>query len=410
MPQIQLRDPYGNPIPLMNIRISEGVKSSDEAIYDVFTDYAGNTGWTIPFWPQQRYALHVNFSNVNPRFVPQSYYLLASDIDTVRITMAEYVPPVDKDTLKIYPRHGMSIAGLLVSSAANIPETVRIFQDCGVQSTRINLLSALWPQTDTLPFSRRTDGQWDLTAWNPVYFDRLVEIRDRMNVAGIAVQWTNYELYSWSDRKPGPQQVGTPWRHNVNGVYWPPDDSTFQLLPDSWSAEWFAKVQPYLGLDVNVFEIGNEFAEKALHERVEALFPEDDQIQVNRNEDTPGQYANMKIGRNYDFIAFHGRKLKQVADLDLVYPREPDYKTFNEFFENCPHDPKRIIFSSDGARQSGAAGLNPETAYDWAALREFFREVKFKRGCNIEHQSCAKLGAFPNHHLIEHEWFESVIR
>lgn len=313
--------------------------------------------------------------------------------------------------LLTYPRHGMSIAGLLVSSAANIPETVRIFRDCGVQSTRINLLSALWPQTDTLPFTRRSDGLWDLTAWNPRYFNRLTEIRERMNAAGIVVQWTNYELYSWSDRKPGPQQIGTPWRHNVNGVFWPADDSTFQLLPDAWSREWFAKVQPFLRLDVNVFEIGNEFPEKALHERVADLFPADARIQVNRNEDTPGQYANMKIGGSrYDFIAFHGNKLKQISDLDRKYPKEPTYKTFNQFFDNCPHDPKRIVFSSDGARQKGAIGLDPETAYDWSALREFFREIQFTRKCSIEHQSAAKLRPFPNHQLIESDWFESVIR
>jgi len=93
MSQIQIRDPQGNPIPLMNIRISEGEKPSEEAIYDVFTDREGNTGWPIPFWPQQRYALHVNVANVNPTFLPQSYYLLASDTDTVRIEMAVVQTP-----------------------------------------------------------------------------------------------------------------------------------------------------------------------------------------------------------------------------------------------------------------------------------------------------------------------------
>lgn len=308
-----------------------------------------------------------------------------------------------------YPLRGMSIAGLLVSSAANIPETVRIFSDCGVQSTRINLLSALWPQTDTLPFTRRSDGLWDLYNWNERYFERLVDIRERFNSAGIVIQWTNYELYSWSDRKPGPQQVGTPWRNNVNGVYWPADDSNFQLLPDEWSEVWVTIVQPYLKLERNVFEIGNEFPEKALHERVAKLFPREALIQVNRNEDTPGQYANMKIGQIgglYDFIAFHGNKLKQVSDLDRIYPREPDYKTFNQFFNKCPHDPSRIVFSSDGARISA----DPVQTYDWQNLKEFFQEVHFNRKCSIEHQSRAKMTPFPNHHMIESEWFSSIIK
>jgi len=314
---------------------------------------------------------------------------------------------IDKSKLRTWPRHGMSIAGILVSSAANIRETVKRFADCGVQTTRVNLLSALWPQTDTLPFTRLSDGRWDLTQWNPRYFDRLADIGYQMNAAAIQVQWTNYELYSCSDRKPGPQQNGTPWRNNVNGVYWPSDDSLFQYLPDAWSKEdWFPQVTPYLGLDVNTLEIGNEFPEKSLHERVAACFPDGALIQVNRNEDTPGQYANMKIGTNYDVIAFHGNKLKQVSDLNRVYPREPTYTTFNEFFDHCRHDPNRIIFSSDGARVS----TDPVNPYDWPRLRAFFREVEQIRKCSIEHQSRSKLSPFPNHEHIEADWFASVIR
>jgi hypothetical protein len=311
---------------------------------------------------------------------------------------------IDYDRLTTYPRIGMSIAGLLVCSEANIPETVKIFADCGVQSTRINLLSALWPQADTFPYTRLADGQWDLYRWNQRYFDRLTDLRDRMNAAGIVVQWTNYELYSWSDRKPGPQQNGTPWRNNVNGVYWPEDDSTFGILPDQWSLDWFEKITPYLNLEYNVFEIGNEFPEKALHERVCAELPVDALVQVNRNDDTPGQYKNMKIGKMYDFIAFHGNKLKQVSDLDRVYPREPEFKTFNQFFDKCPHDPKRITFSSDGARVSN----DPFNTYDYPRLREFFLEVNRVRKCSVEHQSRAKMTPFPNHHMIEDKWFTSL--
>ena len=89
MPQIQIRDTHGQPISGMNIRISEGEQGSDAAIFDVFTDHAGNTGWPIPHWPVQRYALHVNHANVNPAYVPQSYYLLPSDTSAdVRVQLA----------------------------------------------------------------------------------------------------------------------------------------------------------------------------------------------------------------------------------------------------------------------------------------------------------------------------------
>lgn len=68
MAQIQVRDEHGNGIPRINIRISEGQKPSDEAIFDVFTDLAGNTGWPIPFWPNGTYTLWVNYANVLPEF------------------------------------------------------------------------------------------------------------------------------------------------------------------------------------------------------------------------------------------------------------------------------------------------------------------------------------------------------
>jgi hypothetical protein len=404
----------------MNIRISEETRSSEEAIFDVFTDYAGNTGWPIPFWPRRRYALHVNFANVNPRFVPQSYYLLPEDVDTVRIELVDVQRPLDEAALKTFPRMGMSIANLIVNSSCHIAETICIFADCGVQTTRVNLLSALWPGVDVLPYRRRADGLWDLYDWNPEYFDRLSEVRDCCNYAGIQVQWTNYELYSWSDRKPGPQQDNTPWRHNINGVLWRPDDYTFGVLPDTWSQEWFRKVVPYLRTDINPFEIGNELPEKALHEKVlkavRAIQP-NALVQVNRNEDTPGQYTNMKIGRpgSYDSIAFHGRNLKQVSDLDDVYRKEPDYPSFDDFFAYGDYTPHCITFSSDGARthtydRNGVKLTDKDSAdnpYDWARLHEFARHV-YSLGFNFEHQSRAKMTPAPNHHMIETDWFASL--
>lgn len=316
-------------------------------------------------------------------------------------------PHINYSTLAFWPRMGMSIASLIVTRACNIAETIRTFADCGVQITRVNLLSALWPGVNVLPYRQRPDGLWDLYDWNSEYLDRVSEVRERCNSAGIVVQWTGYELYSFSDRKEGPQQLNTPWRHNINGVYWRADDVIFDQLPDAWTEAFYKKVVPYLRADINPIEIGNEFPEKPLHYKVRDIIKgvqSSALIQVNRNEDTPGQYSNMKIGRDFDFIAFHGRKLKQLSDLTLAYLQEPSYKTFQQFFDRCPHDPKRIIFSSDGARISNDAA----NTYDWGPLREFVQEIR-RHGCSFEHQSRAKMTSAPNHHMLEAEWFSSLL-
>lgn len=82
MAQIQVRDEQGNGIPRINIRISEGQKSSDAAIFDVFTDLAGNTGWPIPNFPIQDYTLWLNDQNINPAFDPQSLFVPGASIAT----------------------------------------------------------------------------------------------------------------------------------------------------------------------------------------------------------------------------------------------------------------------------------------------------------------------------------------
>ena len=384
-----------------------------DAVYDLFVNQSSALYAAVASWYREAKGAEPAESDIQHgvyrSFEAQQF---ASRWGTMRMALQntwpidEPIPPTNPD-LAVWPRVGMSIASLIVARDCNIAESIRIFADCGVQLTRVNLLSALWDGVNVLPYRQRPNGQWDLTDWNPEYFDRLSEVRDRANSAGIVVQWTNYELYSWSDRKAGPQQTNTPWRNNVNGVFWKADDSTFGVLPDQWSRDWFAKVLPYLHADINPLEVGNEFPEKPLHARVRdsvhVTHPEA-HITVNRQEDTPGQYANMKIGSEFQRIAFHGRLLKQVSDLDRVYPKEPTYKTFNQFFDHCPHDPKRIIFSSDGARISA----DPVNTYDWGPLSEFVQEIR-RRGCSFEHQSRAKMTPPPNHHMIETEWFDSLL-
>ncbi len=437
MAQIQIRDDRGAGVAGINVRISEGTQPSDAAIFDVFTDAAGNSGWPIPFWPAGLYTLHVNAGGVDPRYtsgvmtVEEAEFfndhrlvLMRLAVDPIPpIVVVPPIPPVPAHDFARRPRYGMSIASLIVNSAHNIAETTKRFEDAGVQWTRVNLLSALWAGVDVLPFKRGLGGVWQLSQPEAQYYDRLAEVRDRMNAANIVVQWTCYELYSWSARKPGPQQHGTPWRNNANGVFWPEDDSTVvSLLPDAWSQDWFKLVVPHLALDRNVFEIGNEMPEKALHARtlaaVRAVQP-GALISVNRNEDTPGQYANMKIGRSglYDMIAFHGRLLRQVSDFERVYKKEPTYKTFNQFMARCPHEKDRVIFSSDGARvdtfnkrgELVTSKDSPDNPYDWTTLTEFFREVRH-RGYGFEHQSRAKMTPAPNHHMIEVDKFKAFMQ
>lgn len=326
---------------------------------------------------------------------------------------APSIPPIDIEKLKKQPRYGLSIASLVVNHGHNIPEVIKRFVDAGANSTRINLLTALWdgPEAHLLPFTQTPDGKWDLYNWNTEYFDKLQFVKESMNAAGINIQWTNYELYSWSDRKAGDHQENTPWRHNVNGVYWRADDTTLtQILPDAWSKEWFKKVCPLLDLHYNVFEIGNELPEKGLHERVRdavrAIVPSA-LIQVNRNEDTPGQYRNMKIGENYDFLALHGRKLNSVDDLDDIY-HNTSPRNFQEFVEDFDHDKWRVIFSSDGARINKDSDLGITETYDWNKLGRFFDNMS-DEGYSVEHQSRAKMTPAPSHHMIEVDWFKDRV-
>ena len=322
------------------------------------------------------------------------------------------IPPVDSSTLITYPRYGMSIAGLLVGTKHDIKETLKRFVDAGANSTRINLLSALWNGVDCLPFNREPNGLWNLYFWNDQYFERLQEIKESFNSAGINIQWTNYELYSWSKRKQGVQQNNTPWRNNVNGVNWSQEDDTLYILPDEWSKEWFRKVCPLLDLEINPFEIGNELPEKGLHERVrdevKKIIPRA-LIQVNRNDDTPGQYKNMKIGINYDFVSFHGSKLKQLSDLNRKDYQDGPHDSWQDFIDDGPHKPNRVIFSSDGARINKDSSLGITETYDWVRLGEFFDHMS-ELGYNIEHQSRAKMTPAPNHHMIEVDWFKERVK
>jgi len=68
MAQLQVRDTAGAGLPDINIRIAEGSGSSEQAIYDVYTDDGGNSSWSIPYWPEAAYTLHVNVVDVNAAY------------------------------------------------------------------------------------------------------------------------------------------------------------------------------------------------------------------------------------------------------------------------------------------------------------------------------------------------------
>lgn len=88
MSQIQVRDQHGNAAVGINVRIAEGQQSSEKAIYDIFTDFAGNSGWPIPFWPKDReFTLWVNYENIDQRYEKASRVLPVGHGDNVEIML-----------------------------------------------------------------------------------------------------------------------------------------------------------------------------------------------------------------------------------------------------------------------------------------------------------------------------------
>lgn len=443
MSQIQIRDQQGRGLPGINIRVAEGQKSSDAAIFDFESDSSGNKGWPIPFWPKADYTLHINQPEVgvpqNPRYESKSVLVPAAQFpndvrielqstETVPTPLPIPVPPVgNREALKVWPRYGLNIASLIVNRQYRIAASIQRFADAGANFTDVNWLSAVWPslvEHGVFPW-KRTTPPFDLFDWNSEFFERANEVRERCNAAGIVVQGTLWELYSWSNRKRGsgtPDANQGPWRNNINGIRLggayngdrhEDDETLTTLIPTDFCREFLPRILAVWDAEVNPVRLGNEMPEKGLHERLRDLVRATEPtalITVNRNEDTPGQYANMKIGVNYDRIEFHGAQLKTVADLMRVYPvTVSSVPTYQALLDKSSTDKKRITFSSDGAR-SGPGKDGPTDPYEWDKLKAFFRTVGPKgEGCSILHQSRAKMTPAPNEHMIEVEFFRSVI-
>lgn len=75
MSQIKVRDSQDNPVPGVNIRVSQGHADSDAAIFDIQTDESGTQGWPIPFWPVSDYTLHINFRGVLDGYEAKSVFI-----------------------------------------------------------------------------------------------------------------------------------------------------------------------------------------------------------------------------------------------------------------------------------------------------------------------------------------------
>jgi hypothetical protein len=151
-----------------------------------------------------------------------------------------------------------------------------------------------------------------------------------------------------------------------------------------------------LGLngDGYAIELGNEMPEKEMHERMADHLRGVGYrgvITCNRNEDTPGQYVNMKIGADgrYSRLAHHGQG--EISYLDTIHEREPVHQTFRARYGDTSDglEMARLIWSGDGVGEN-----NLEDTYDEDAVVACVADMA-TRGGSIEWQAREwKLGRF----------------
>jgi hypothetical protein len=330
------------------------------------------------------------------------------------------IPP---PSVQPWPRIGLSYYASLTDPRVNLAEFFARLRDAGAGLTRTWLMDA-WAidqggpgqYNGFVPFARNVaPDTWDLDRVRPEYLDRLRAYVEHANAAGIVPLLTGLELYTWSQRKAGllwvPDQSLLWMQRNRQGVVYR-DDDAFNTLGTGGNHGWLgtfykAVVRTLDGL-AWAPELGNEMPEKPLHYRLRDLWREagyTGPISINRQEDTPGQFVNMRVGQDFEQIAFHGRR--DMAYLDEVFEREPDYRTFRQFFEAPACDPGRITLSSDGCRKSTTVG----DVYDYDALGAVFRDA-LARGFAIEHQSALKIRSFVEGRIdladLETSWLRSL--
>jgi hypothetical protein len=233
--------------------------------------------------------------------------------------------PVD---LLSWPRFGLSYYDSPNDPRIDLPEFFARLADCGVTTTR-GWMECAWAfdqggtgQYDGyVPwvFDQQT-RRWDLEHVNPHWLNRLRTYVELANAYNIVPILSGLNLYAFSERKEGMLWVpnmDTLWfRHNKQGVSYRNDDDLMYHIgsdvgPHAFMEQWYRQIVDTLDGLVWHPEIGNEMLEKPLHERLLGLWRRAGYtglVQVNRNQDTPGQYANMQIGRDavgFGMISYH---------------------------------------------------------------------------------------------------------
>jgi len=327
--------------------------------------------------------------------------------------------------LDVFPRRGCSIASSAIKNTYDYKLFAQKLSDCGMNYTGINIFSAQWPSmvgNAVWPFIQQSDGQWDIRTFNPAFLDRILDYVRVMHEKKIHVTLTLLELYGWSNRKKGPDtpdaNVG-PFRNNINGIKWgglyngdrKEDDETLtKLLPGPVVEMVLNQLVSPLSIPGISWKLGNEFPEKSLHEKmrnlIRAINPTANII-VNRNEDTAGQYFNMKIPTDYNMIEFHGWDDLGFLKKDWGGPDEwPN--NFDQFFkkknakgQTIKINHSAVICNSDGAR----ANNDPINTYHYDNLFKVF-ELCVKKKMTIDHQSRVKISGDLN--LFENSFCEKV--
>ena len=318
-------------------------------------------------------------------------------------------------------RVGASYYTSLTDPRCDPVEFATRLQDAGCSFTRVWLIDA-WAvgvngtgqYEGFVPWERETSGVFDLERVSSEYLAQIYPYVAAMNAHWITPQLSGRALYSWSDRKAGmlwvPDANLGPFRHNRQGIRYA-DDAAFDVIATGGKHQFLeqfytAVVDTLKGLSYTV-ELGNEMPEKALHYRLRETWRRagyKGPISVNRQDDTPGQYANMKVGRDFGSISYHGKR--DLGYIFEVYPDEPLFRTFSAFYERNP-DFSHITLSSDGCRKS----IHVEDAYNYPALRKVARDI-LARGGRYEHQSRMKLRGFTEGRIdlndLETGWLRSL--
>lgn len=340
------------------------------------------------------------------------------------------VPPGDAaPDMHAWPKFGGSYNAGMTNPACDPALFASLNRDAGGDFTRVNAVDA-WAvgpngpgqYAGFVPWERDASGVFDLEKPDARWDERLNDYVRAQNAGGATVHVTVFDLYSWSDRKQGllwvPDQNLGPFRRNRNNVRWGnPDDPTFLTLPDWVLLQLIARIcGATKGLAV-AFECGNEMPEKDMQFRIAAALRSHftahwhPDVTVNRQEDTSGQYFNMKVGTAVDRIAYHGKA--SLAYLDEDFADEPSTRprTFRQLWDRSwPEgtvDPRRVIMSSDGCRSN-----NTMDCYDWPTLAAVARD-HIRRGFTFEHQSRVKMQPFLEGTLdlrkyFEGDWLRSV--